>query len=53
MDDNQQTLLEAFLGTCRLLSDLFHTVMVTLVSLVVFSSTVSIFPFAPSFYLFD
>jgi hypothetical protein len=35
----------------RCMSMLFHTVLVTLVSLVVFSSTVSIFPFAPSFYL--
>jgi hypothetical protein len=36
----------------RCMSMLFHTVLVTLVSLVVFSSTVSIFPFAPGFYLF-
>jgi hypothetical protein len=39
----------------RCMSVLFHTVLVThlLVSLVVFSSKVSIFPFAPSFYFFD
>jgi hypothetical protein len=36
----------------RCMSMLFHTVLVTFVSLVVFSSTVSIFPFAPIFYLF-
>lgn len=39
----------------RCMSMLFHTVLVTLllVSLVVFSSTVSIFPIASSFYFFD
>jgi hypothetical protein len=39
----------------RCMSMLFHIVLVTLllVSLVVFSSTVSIFPFTPSFYFFD
>jgi hypothetical protein len=39
----------------RCMSMLFHTVWVTLllVSLVVFSSTVSIFPITPSFYFFE